>query len=130
MEEDKLKDLFGNFNPELPSDFSFMAKLNHNLDRVEMIKKHNTEVASRRKKAVVIAACVGFIAGFLFSLTLPYLGNVMANLQASLPSESTLRMLTDHYLTVAWLIIGGATAFISLNAYDLSLSLMKHRQEF
>lgn len=124
MEEDKLKDLFVNFKPELPSDFSFMTKLKHNLDQVELVKQHNSEVASKRKKAVVIAACVGFIVGLLFSLTLPYIGNMMQNLQSTLPSGSTLRMITDNYLTLTLLIMAGTTALLSLNAYDLSLSLL------
>lgn len=128
MEEDKLKDLFVNFKPELTSDFSFMSKLQHNLDQVEMIRQHNIELASKRKKAVAIAACVGFIVGFLFSLALPYIGNAIMNLQSSLPSESTFKMIADNYLTIAWLIIGGTSVFISLNAYDLSLSLMEQRK--
>ena len=45
MEEDKLKDLFVNYNPELPSDFSFMTRLKHNLDQVELVKRHNSEIA-------------------------------------------------------------------------------------
>lgn len=124
MEEDKLKDLFVNYNPELPSDFSFMTRLKHNLDQVELVKRHNSEIASKRKKAVAIAACVGFIVGLLFSLTLPYIGNMMTSLQSSLPSGSTLKMIADNYLTVTLLIMGASTALLSLNAYDLSLSLL------
>lgn len=130
MEEDKLKDLFENFKPELSSDNLFMNKLKYNLDQVEMIRQHNMEIATRRKKAVVIAACTGFIVGFLFSLALPYFGNVMMNLQASLPPESIIKMITDNYLIAGWLIIGGTAVFTSLNAYDLSLSLMKREKGF
>lgn len=128
MEEDKLKDLFVNYMPELPSDFSFITRLKHNLDQVEMIRQHNIEVATKRKKAGAIAACVGFIVGFLFSLALPYIGNVMLNLQSSLPSDTIFKTIADNYLTIAWLIIGATTVFISLNTYDLSLWLMKQRR--
>lgn len=128
MEEDKLKDLFANYKPEISSDFKFMTRLKQNLDLVEMIKQRNSEVASKRKKAVVIAACVGFIVGFLFSLTLPYIGDIAMSLQSSLPSGSALKMIADNYLTVSLLIMGGTTVFLSLNTYDLSLSLMKQRQ--
>lgn len=127
MEEDKLKDLFGNFDPPLSSDFKFMSTLKENLERVEMIRQHNEEIASRRKKAVAVAACVGFITGFLFSLALPYIGNAMMGLQSSLPAGSILKMLADNYLIAAWIIIGATAVFISMNAYDLSLSLLKHR---
>lgn len=127
MEEDKLKEFLINFEPEISSDFSFMSKLQHHLDQVEMIKQHNSDIAVRRKKAVVIAACVGFIAGFLFSLVLPYITTLITDLQLSLPSGSTIQVIADNYLTIAWLIIGGFTVFISLNTYELSLSILSRK---
>lgn len=65
MEDDKLKFLFTNFEPELSSDFKFMNKLERNLNSVEIIKRHTAEVRSRNKKAVAIAAFAGFIVGFV-----------------------------------------------------------------
>ena len=46
MEDDKLKSLFSNFEPELSSDFLFMNKLQRNLNSVELIKQHTVEVNS------------------------------------------------------------------------------------
>lgn len=129
MEDDKLKDLFVNFKPELSSDFSFLTKLKNNLEQVELIKQHNEEIAARRKKAVAIAACTGFVVGFLFSLALPYLGNAMENIQVSLPTGTFLKMIMDNYLIAAWLIIGAATVLISLNVYDISMSLMQRQSQ-
>lgn len=129
MEDDKLKDLFVNFKPELSSDFSFLTKLKNNLEQVELIKQHNEEIAARRKKAVAIAACAGFVVGFLFSLALPYLGNAMENIQVSLPTGIFLKMIMDNYLIAAWLIIGAATVLISLNVYDISMSLMQRQSQ-
>lgn len=126
MEDDKLKDLFVNFKPELSSDFSFLTKLKNNLEQVELIKQHNEEIAARRKKAVAIAACAGFVVGFLFSLALPYLGNAMENIQ---PTGTFLKMIMDNYLIAAWLIIGAATVLISLNVYDISMSLMQRQSQ-
>lgn len=129
MEDDKLKDLFVNFKPELSSDFSFLTKLKNNLEQVELIKQHNEEIAARRKKAVAIAACAGFVVGFLFSLALPYLGNAMENIQVSLPTGTFLKMIMDNYLIAAWLIIGAATVLIALNVYDISMSLMQRQSQ-
>lgn len=129
MEDDKLKDLFVNFKPELSSDFSFLTKLKNNLEQVELIKQHNEEIAARRKKAVAIAACAGFVVGFLFSLALLYLGNAMENTQVSLPTGTFLKMIMDNYLIAAWLIIGAATVLISLNVYDISMSLMQRQSQ-
>ena len=128
MEDDKLKSLFANFEPELSSDFRFMNKLQRNLNSVEMIKQHNAEVRARSKKAVAIAALVGFIVGFLFSLSLPYLSHAVSNWQLTLPSESMLNTFANNFTTIAWLVIGGTSAIAALNSYEISLSLLKPKE--
>lgn len=128
MEDDKLKSLFANFEPELSSDFRFMNKLQRNLNSVEMIKQHNAEVRARSKKAVAIAAVVGFIVGFMFSLSLPYLNHAVSNWQLTLPSESMLNTFANNFTTIAWLVIGGTSVIAALNSYEISLSLLKPKE--
>ncbi|MDE6161841.1 MAG: hypothetical protein K2F77_09320 [Muribaculaceae bacterium] len=121
MEDDKIKDFFAGFNPDMPSDISFVSRLQQNLDAVEMVRQHNVALRRRNRVAVAVAAVVGFATGFLFSLALPYIGSVVASL--AVPADSALRVLYDNYLAIAWLLIGGTSALIALNAYDLTLSL-------
>ena len=128
MEDDKLKSLFSNFEPELSSDFLFMNKLQRNLNSVELIKQHTVEVRSRSRKAVAIAAIVGFIVGFLFSLSLPYLSEAVSNWQLTLPSESVMNFFANNFTIIAWLVIGGTSVFAALNSYELSLSLLKPKE--
>ena len=128
MEDDKLKSLFANFEPELSSDFRFMNKLQRNLNSVEMIKQHTAEVRARSKKAVAIAAVVGFIVGFMFSLSLPYLSHAVSNWQLTLPSESMLNTFANNFTTIAWLVIGGTSVIAALNSYEISLSLLKPKE--
>lgn len=128
MEDDKLKFLFSNFEPELSSDFQFMNKLQQNLNSVEIIKQHTAEVLSRSKKAVVIAAVVGFIVGFLFSLSLPYLNEAVSNWQLTLPSDSVMSALAHNFTTIAWLVIGATSVLAALNSYEISLSLLKPKE--
>ena len=128
MEDDKLKSLFSNFEPELSSDILFMNKLQRNLNSVELIKQHTVEVRSRSRKAVAIAAIVGFIVGFLFSLSLPYLSEAVSNWQLTLPSESVLNVFANNFTIIAWLVIGGTSVFAALNSYELSLSLLKPKE--
>lgn len=129
MEDDKLKSLFSNFEPELSSDFLFMNKLQRNLNSVELIKQHTVEVRSRSRKAVAIAAIVGFIVGFLFSLSLPYLSEAVSNWQLTLPSESIMNVFANNFTIIAWLVIGGTSVFAALNSYELSLSLLKPKEK-
>ena len=128
MEDDKLKSLFSNFEPELSSDLLFMNKLQRNLNSVELIKQHTVEVRSRSRKAVAIAAIVGFIVGFLFSLSLPYLSEAVSNWQLTLPSESVMNVFANNFTIIAWLVIGGTSVFAALNSYELSLSLLKPKE--
>lgn len=128
MEDDKLKSLFSNFEPELSSDFLFMNKLKRNLNSVELIKQHTVEVRSRSRKAVAIAAIVGFIVGFLFSMSLPYLSEAVSNWQLTLPSESVMNVFANNFTIIAWLVIGGTSVFAALNSYELSLSLLKPKE--
>ncbi|MDE5653068.1 MAG: hypothetical protein K2I48_06325 [Muribaculaceae bacterium] len=125
MEDDKLKSLFSDFDPELSSDFSFMNKLERNLNSVELIKRHASEVRSRCRKAVVIAAFVGFIVGYLFSLTLPYLSAAVSTWQLTLPRESMMNAFADCFTTIAWIVIGATSVLAALNSYEISLSLLK-----
>lgn len=128
MEDDKLKSLFSNFEPDMSSDFQFMNKLQKSLNSVEIIRQHTAEVRTRSKKAVAIAAVVGFIVGFLFSLSLPYLNEAVSNWQLTLPHESILNSLANNFTTIAWLIIGGTSVIAALNSYDISLSLLKPKE--
>ena len=128
MEDDKLKYLFSNFEPALSSDFLFMNKLQRNLNSVELIKQHTAEVRSRSRKAVAIAAIVGFIVGFLFSLSLPYLTDAVSNWQLTLPSESVMNVFANNFTIIAWLVIGGTSVFAALNSYEVSLSLLRPKE--
>lgn len=128
MDDDKITSLFADFEPELSSDSQFMSKLRQNLDSVEIIKQHTAEARSRNKKAVVMAAFIGFIVGFLFSLSLPYLSAAVANWQLTLPSESIVNAFADNFHTIAWIVIGGTSVFAALNTYDVALSLLKPKE--
>lgn len=125
MEDDKLKKLFSDFEPELSSDLRFMDTLRRNLNSVEIIKRHTAEVRARNKAAVAVAAAVGFIVGFLFSLSLPILSAAVSDWQARLPGASMLYALADNFTVIAWLVIGGTSVLAAINTYEVSLTLLK-----
>lgn len=129
MDDNKLKSLFSDFEPELSSDVQFMHKLQRNLNSVEMIKQHTAEVRSCNKKAVVIAAVVGFIVGFLLSLSLPYLSESVSNWQMTLSKGSMWSAFAGNFTVIAWLIVGGSSALAALNTYEVSLSLLKPKDK-
>ena len=61
MEEDKLKSLFAEFQPELSSDSLFMNRLERNMESVEIVKRRVEEMRARNRRAIAVAAIVGFI---------------------------------------------------------------------
>lgn len=125
MDDDKLKFLFSDFDPELSSDLQFMSRLQRNLNSVEIIKQHAAEIRSKNRRAVIVAACVGVIVGLLFSLALPAISDAVSNWQLTLPDESVIKTIARNFTVIAWIIIGSVSVLTALNTYDLLRSLPK-----
>lgn len=125
MEDDKLNILFSNFEPELSSDFQFLNQLQQKLNSLESIKQYTSEIRTLNKKAVAIAVLIGFVVGFLFSLSLPYLCDGISNWQLRLPSESILHAFANNFPLIAWIVISGTSVLAAINTYEVSLSLLK-----
>lgn len=122
MEDDKLKSLFAEFQPELSSDSLFMNRLERNMESVEIVKRRVEEMRARNRRAIAVAAIVGFIVGFLFSLTLPYLSDVVAGWQVTLPQESVMNHVADYFAVLAWGVIGVTAVIAAINTYDMMTS--------
>lgn len=122
MEEDKLKSLFAEFRPELSSDSRFMDRLTRNMESVEIVKRRMAETRVRNRRAVTVAAVVGFVVGFLFSLTLPYLSGLVADWQLTLPEESVMSVMADWFVVISWVVIGAVAVTAAINTYDMMTS--------
>ena len=127
MEDENLLSLFTKFKPELSSDFQFMTQLQERLNSVELIKQHAAEERKRNKKAIAIAVLMGFIVGFIFSLSLPYLGEAVSKWQSTLPHESIMNAFAVNFTIVAWFVISVTSVLAALNTYEVSLSLLKRK---
>ncbi len=62
-EDDKLRDLFQEFNPEFNDNDKFMTRLNHKLDAIEYIKRMQDAQLRRYKYAIILAMILGIISG-------------------------------------------------------------------
>ena len=123
MEEDRLKDLFEDYNPELSSKLNFIERLENNLNAVELIHKENARVMKRNRLAVIVASVAGFVSGFALSMLLPYIEGLLTifinKLSASLPHTE---FLSNYSPACTWLIIGATSVFIAINTYNLTLN--------
>lgn len=122
MEEDKLKSLFAEFRPELSSDRRFMDRLTRNMESVEIVKRRMAEMRARNRRAIAVAAVVGFVVGFVFSLALPYLSGLVADWQLTLPEESVMSVAADYFAVIAWGVTGATAVIAAINTYDMMTS--------
>jgi hypothetical protein len=127
MEDDKLRNLFNDFQPELSSSSKFMAKLQKNMEMIEFLKQHDIALKKRNKLAVVIAAVSGFVMGVILTLLFPLIANWISTVSVSLP-HLHISNLTIDYSFVAWIIIAGVCIITALNAYEIALAKLAPKE--
>lgn len=127
MEDDKLKQIFSDYDPHLSPDVIFMSRLEQNLRSVEFIKERTNTAIRRNKAAMLIACAVGFIAGTGFSLAFPYisawfrfLGDInLSGWQTTIPVNDIATWGSGCLLT----------AVLSLASYDVALAVIFNRND-
>jgi hypothetical protein len=120
MDDDKLKELFTNFQPEMSSSLQFMAKLQKNMEQVEILRQHHLAIKERNKFAVCIAAAIGFLVGVILTLLFPLIGSWVSTFSISLP-HLQISSITIDYSFVGWMIVAVTCVIIALNAYEIAL---------
>lgn len=120
MEDDKIRNLLKDFQPELSSSFQFMSRLQKNMETVEILKQHNIAIKKQNKLAVAIAAVSGFVMGVIMTLLFPLIGNWVSTFNISLP-HLHLSSLTIDCSFAAWIIMAVVCIITALNAYEIAL---------
>lgn len=118
MDNDNLKELFGNFNPDLSSGSDFIARLQQRMDTIEMVRQYNVELRRRNRIAVMIAALAGFIMGVALTLLMPLIGDWIATFRLSVPGHAF--NIDLHY--IAWVLLAAVSMFTALNTYEIALA--------
>lgn len=123
MEDKQLKDIFNKFDPELPSDFSFLSRLQQNLDAVDMVKQENQALRRRSRMAVAVAAAVGVIVGSLLTLLMPFLGDWMSTIV--IPDRIAIAI---DYKIVGLMLMAAVSVVSAVNTYEIAMSLFKNKK--
>lgn len=126
MDEDRLKDLFSDYQPELSSSFQFMVRLQKNMEAVEIVKQHNLALRRRNKLAVAIAALSGFAMGVILTLLFPLIGDWVSTFSISLP-HIHISSVTINYSCLAWIVMAGVCIITALNAYEIALAKLTQK---
>ncbi len=121
MEDDKIKELFNDFEPELSSSFQFMTKLKRNMEAVEIVKQHNAALKKRNKLAVAIAGVCGFAVGVILTLLFPLLGSWVSTFSISLP-HFQIQNITIEYSYLYWVVMAAVSALTAINAYEIAMA--------
>ncbi len=132
MEEDRLKDLFKEYKPELSSQVSFIERLERNLNAVEIVHKENARAIRRNKIAVLVASVVGFVTGFIFSYLTPFIEVALSRLSGYCPDINwlyTLNEYADYRQVASWMIIGAISVFASIGTYNGVVNYLPLRYE-
>lgn len=117
LNDDKLRDLFNTFQPELSDDANFMARLEQSLETVEIIRRHNKMVKTYNCRALTWSALTGVAVGVVLSLVVPYLKTLIDDIGTAKLSPAIIRFVSEYYTTISWSIIGGVTLFVTLFIY-------------
>ncbi len=121
MEDDKIKELFNDFEPELSSSFQFMTKLKRNMEAVEIVKQHNAALKKHNKLAVAIAGVCGFAVGVILTLLFPLLGSWVLTFSISLP-HFQIQNITIEYSYLYWVVMAAVSALTAINAYEIAMA--------
>lgn len=127
MEDNDIKKLFNAFDPELPSDFDFMSKLQHRLELMEMIKHEQLAMQRRNRMAVLIAAMAGFVMGVVLTLLYPLAAEWLRSIDFGQPSADLAAGLSA-YNFIAWGLLATLSGVTALNAYEIALAKLSHKK--
>lgn len=121
MEDDKLKDIFMEFNPELSSSFQFMTKLKKNMEAMEIVRQYNAAQKKRNRWAVAIAGVSGFAMGVIMTMMFPFIAEWIASMKVTLPFFNA-NSLTIDFSYFGWIIVAASSVLTALSAYEIALA--------
>lgn len=128
MNDDKLKDLFQNFKPELSSDFKFLTKLQRNMDALELVKHQTAMQRKRNRIAVIVAAITGFVMGVIITILFPILADTLSTFSITLPAPD-FSPISINWQIIGYILAAIVSVFTALNAYEITLSRLSRRKE-
>ncbi len=125
-EDDKIRQLFREYNPEIKSDYQFIAHLKDKLDKVEIVKQHNEARYNANRRALGVAVLAGFVLGVIMTLLFPVLCSMLKSFEFPIHIPFSNELLINGRM-IMLIIMCAATCLISLNVYEIALSRLKSK---
>ena len=128
-EDARIRQLFSRFDPPMPvSPDRFMERLERSMRAVEFVKEQNRAIHRSNRTAIAIAAITGFLTGVLLTLLAPVLARLTAGIEMSLFTTDSIRSAYTVYRVVVWIIVAATSALTAVNAYEISMSRIRARE--
>lgn len=129
MEEEKIKKLFDDYEPELAPDSQFMSMLEKQFDTVESIKMQLAQRRWSQRLAMVAATVAGFILGVISMLCYPMIAEALHNAAAATSLEAV--SFIDNYGDVTMgVVICMLTLAVTYVVYDITLIVSGNLRSF
>lgn len=125
QQDNDIKALFRDFNPELSSRLDFMARLERNLDAVEMVKQHNTANHRAGRRIAIMSGLAGVIVGMLLAMVMPYLK--LALMQVTSGGYGLDAGTIEVLVAIsAYCMVGLISIFVSISTYNIGFAMKRH----
>ena len=120
MEEDNIKKLFDDFNPDLSPDNLFMDRVIRSIEGIDAVKSQ-IEIYKRRNRLwVLLSGCVGFLSGVIMTLLYPLLSEIFISFSLKIPYLSVGPEETGSIITL--ILSAGVTVFSIFGTYNILTS--------
>ncbi|MDE6006055.1 MAG: hypothetical protein K2G67_00665 [Muribaculaceae bacterium] len=129
MDDDKIRALFNDFQPELSSSDNFILKLQKNMEMVEFLREQSAALKKRQRLAVGVAAVSGFVMGVILTILFPTIENWIKSLSISMPQLRFASIPID-YSIIGWVVIAAACIFTAINVYEITLARLKAKETY
>lgn len=113
----EIADLFAVFNPALSDSQRFISRIEKNVETLEEVRSKYESDQRTTRRAVCIAASVGFVSGILASFLIPMLNSlIMESLSVIV---STIPVVTNKWMSMALSIalLLTTVTFLTANTY-------------
>ena len=130
MDDDKIRDLFTGFAPELSDTDGFMERVTRGLDAVEVVRERQAVMRRRQRRALGVAAFIGMFTGIgltvlymlvadsIAALHLPDMTWIVRNF--GMPVEA--RDIAVDLRIPTLLLFAAAASMTAVNAYTFSMA--------
>lgn len=118
MEDDRIRELFKDFDPELSPDNRFIERVQRGLNTVEAVRRQNVIMRKHNRIAVTIAALVGFVTGVSLTLLFPLMWRYVSTIHIAIPKVDIV--IDSQY--VVWILSAAASMIIALNTYEIAIA--------